>query len=172
MLQQGASQTHDGVSVIYVLDPARRSVETRSHCEVEGLCFLATITSIHTGKRDRAAIVRCAYELQSYLNFAKGVVIEGVQMLCPPDLTGRPAWSLETLVQIVCFRGVETEDSAVVYETSMGTYKLGDLDLRRRKTRHVWYSERHLRAHSPRASNETVDISEPQFYGSMLKDRA
>jgi hypothetical protein len=79
---------------------------------------------------------------------------------------------LETLVQIVCFRGVDTEDSAVVYETSMGTYKLGDLDLRRRKTRHVWYSERHLRTHSPRASNQTADIIEPQFYGSMLKDRA
>jgi hypothetical protein len=174
VLQQGASQPHHGVSVIYVLDPARRSVETRSHCELEGLCFLATITSIHTGKRDRAAILRCAYELQSYLNFAKGVVIEGVQMLCPPDLTGRRSWSLETLVQIVCFRGVDTEDSAVVYETSVGTYKLGELDLRRKKTRHVWYSERHLRAHSPRASNHThtVDTSEPQFYGSMLTDRA
>nr|WP_234407615.1 hypothetical protein [Pseudomonas bohemica] len=132
------------------------------------MCFLATITSIHTGKQDRAAIVRCAYELQSYLNFAKGVGIEGVQMLCPPDLTGRPAWSLETLVRIVCFRGVETEESAVVYETSMGTYKLGELDLRRKKTRQVWYSERHLRAHTPHVPDHAVDISELHFYGSTM----
>ncbi len=168
----GSQQTHDGVSVIYVFDPARSSVEANSHCEVEGLCFLATITSIHTGKRDRAAIVRRAYELQRYLNFAAGVTVEGVQILCPPELTGRSGWSLETLVKIVCFRGIDTEASAVVYETPMGTYKLGELDLRRNKTRQVWYSERHLRAHSPCVSNQTFNVNEPQLYGSMLTARA
>ncbi|MDB1112839.1 hypothetical protein PL026_27445, partial [Pseudomonas extremaustralis] len=50
--------------MIYVLDPKSRDVHVGLHCEVEGICFLATITSIHTGKRDRAALIRCAYELQ------------------------------------------------------------------------------------------------------------
>lgn len=88
-------------------------------------------------------------------------------MLCPPDLTGRDFWSLEDLVQIVCFRGIETGDSAVVYRTSKGTYKLGELDLRRKKTRHVWYSENRLRAHTPRVSNRIVDISELDLYAPV-----
>jgi len=46
--------------VIYVLDPATRAVHARSHCEIEGLCFLLTITPILVGKQDRMAIVRCA----------------------------------------------------------------------------------------------------------------
>jgi len=134
---------------------------------VEGPCFLATISSIQTGKRDRAAIVRCAYELQSYLNLATDVIVEGIQMLCPPNLTGRTAWSLEDLLQIDCFRGVETEDSAVVYRTSIGTYKLGKLDLRRKKTCHVWYSKQRLSAYIPQASNRVLDMSEPHLYAAF-----
>lgn len=68
--------------VIYVLDPATRAVHARSRCEIEGLSFLLTITPIQVGKQDRMAIVRCAYELQHYLDCATGVTIEGVQMLC------------------------------------------------------------------------------------------
>lgn len=152
---------------MYLHDPSRRATLTSSQCEVEGPCFLATISSIHTGKRNSAAIVRCAYELRHYLNLAKDVVIEGVQMLCPPDLTGRDVWSLEDLVQIVCFRGIETGDSAVVYRTSKGTYKLGELDLRRKKTRHVWYSENRLRVHTSRVSHRFVDISELDLYAPV-----
>ena len=111
--------------VIYTLDPASREVHTMKQCEVEGLCFLATITSIHTGKRNRAVIIRCAYELNYFLHAATDVEVEGVQMLCPPTVTGRDLWSLEELLQIVFFRGVETEESAVVYRTSIGTAVAG-----------------------------------------------
>lgn len=154
--------------MIYVLDPATRTTFPSSQCELEGPCFLATITSIHTGMRNRAAIVRCAYELQRYFNAAADVIVEGVQMLCPPNLTGRTDWSLEDLLQIVCFRGVETDDSAVVYTTSAGTYKLGELDLRRKKTCHVWYSRQRLSAHIPQASKRILDLSEPYVYGKLI----
>jgi len=153
--------------VIYVLDHKSRDVRVGLHCEVEGLCFLATITSVHTGKRDRGALIRCAYELQHYLTLAQDVAIEAVQMLCPPSLTGQEHWSLEELVQIICYRGIETDEGAVVYKTSMGTYKLGDLDLRRRKTRQIWYSERRLRAHIPRVSNRVFSLNEPHLYAAV-----
>jgi hypothetical protein len=153
--------------VIYVLDPRSRAVHARSHCEVEGFCFLLTITSIQTGKRDRAAIVRCAYELQHYLNFAEDVLIEGVQMLCPPRVNGRQFWSLEDIIQIVCFRGAEADESAVVYKTASGTYKLGALDLRRKKTRHVWYSEDRLHAQAPQVSNRVLNESELFLYANV-----
>lgn len=153
--------------VTYVLDHKSRDVRVGTNCEVEGLSFLATITSIHTGKRDRAALIRCAYELQHYLTLAQDVAIEAVQMLCPPDLTGLDHWSLEELVQIVCYRGIGTAETAVVYTTSMGTYKLGDLDLRKRKTRQVWYSEQRLRSHVPTASNRSIELSEPYLYAAI-----
>jgi hypothetical protein len=164
--RERAGRILNGVPVIYMLDPARRGVESRTHCEVEGACFLATITSIQSGKRDRAAIVRCAYELQTYLSCATGVVIEGVQMLCPPELTGRNVWSLEELVQIVCFRGVDTDESAVVYSTALGSYKLGSLDLRRKKTRHVWFSGQRLSSHVPRKTTPSPSLGDLLLYGS------
>ena len=154
--------------MIYTLDPASREVHTMKQCEVEGLCFLATITSIHTGKRNRAVIIRCAYELNYFLHAATDVEVEGVQMLCPPTVTGRDLWSLEELLQIVFFRGVETEESAVVYRTSIGTYKLGNLDLRRKKTQRVWYSEQRLRSYTPQTSNPIWDMSKPVLYASVL----
>lgn len=153
--------------VIYVRDHKSRDVRVGMKCEVEGLCFLATITSVRTGKRDRAAVISCAYELQHYLTAAQDVSIEAVQMLCPPDLTGREHWSLEELVQIICYRGIGTDDGAVVYRTSMGTYKLGDLDLRKRKTRQVWYSEQRLRSHLPEASDRVINLNEPYLYAAL-----
>lgn len=153
--------------MIYVLDPKSRDVRIGLHCEVEGLCFLATITSIHTGKRDRAALIRCAYELRHYVSVAKDVTIEAVQMVCPPSLTGGKHWSLEDLIQIVCYRGIGTDEGAIVYRTSMGTYKFGDLDLRKRKTRQVWYSERHLRSHIPQPSNRALNLNEPYLYAAV-----
>ena len=89
-------------------------------------------------------------------------------MLCPPTVTGRDLWSLEELLQIVFFRGVETEESAVVYRTSIGTYKLGNLDLRRKKTHRVWYSEQSLRSYTPQTSNPIWDMTKPVLYASVL----
>lgn len=153
--------------MIYVLDPATQAVHARSRCEVEGLCFFITLTSIPAGKQDRMAIVRCAYELQHYLNCATDVAVNEVQMLCPPSVTGRRVWSLEQLVHITCFRGVVAGESKVVYETSDGCYKLGDLDLRRKKTRHVWFSRERLRGHSPRISNRLLSDGEPHLYACL-----
>lgn len=76
-----------GWQLIYILDPAERKVFTRTHCELEGVGFLITITSAQTEMSDRAAMVSCAYELQYYMNAAPDVVISHVQMLCPPALT-------------------------------------------------------------------------------------
>jgi hypothetical protein len=135
---------------------------------VEGLCFLLTITSTQTGQRDRAAIVRCAYELQRYITCAKDVKIEEVQMLCPPGVNGGNAWSLEHLQKIVFFEGIETDESAVVYRTSGSTYKFGNLDLRKKKTRRIWYSEQHLFSRRPQLSHRILDMREPQFYASAV----
>ncbi|WP_447649148.1 hypothetical protein [Pseudomonas abietaniphila] len=153
--------------MIYVLDQKTQDVNTGLNSEVEGPCFLATITSIHTGKRDRAALIRCAYELQHYLSFAKDVAIEAVQMLCPPSLTGGEHWRLEDLIQIVCYRGIGTDEGAIVYRTALGTYKLGDLDLRKRKTRQVWYSEQRLRSHIPQPSDRVLNLNEPYLYAAV-----
>lgn len=150
-----------------MLDSATRAVHAKSRCEVEGLCFLITITSAHTGKQDRMAIVRCAYELRYYLEFASDVAVGGVQMLCPPSVTGRDVWSLEDLVQIICFRGATVEQSTMVYETSVGRYKFGDLDLRRKKTRQVWFSQDRLRHHTPRNSNRVLNEQELHLYAGL-----
>lgn len=150
-----------------MLNHASREISASSQCEVEGPCFLATITSMHTGKRNRVGVIRCAYELQRYLTCARGVRIEGIQMLCPPTLTGRDGWSLEDLVQIISFQGVETKESAVVYRTSSATYKIGSLDLRRKKTGRIWYSEQNLHSHIPQSSNPLLDSSKPQLYASF-----
>jgi hypothetical protein len=119
---------------------------------------------MRTGKRDRAAVINCAYELQHYLHCAEDVVIEGLQMLCPPTVNGGNAWSLEDLVQITFFEGVETGETAVVYRTLQSVYKLGSLDLRKKKTRRIWYSERRLRAHTPRTASRNVETSGNGFY--------
>jgi len=162
----GAGELAAVCSLIYMLDPVSKAVQERSHCEVEGLCFLLTITSIQTGQRNRAAIVRCAYELQTYITCAKDVRIEEVQMLCPPSVNGSEVWSLEHLQKIVFFEGIETGESAVVYRTSDNTYKFGNLDLRKKKTRRTWYAEQHLFSRSNQQSNFILDMREPHFYAS------
>lgn len=136
-----------------MFDPACREVRTSTHCEVEGPSFLATITSVKSGKRDRAAMIRCAYELRHYLLVAKDVTIEHIQMMCPPSLNGKNHWTLEDLEKIVVFRGVERSQSAVIYQTSVATYKLGDLDLRRKKKSQVLYADDHRKTHVPQLSN-------------------
>ncbi len=88
-------------------------------------------------------------------------------MLCPPTVNGGDAWSLEDLVQIVFFKGVESDETAVVYRTSHGVYKLGDLDLRRKKSRRVWYSKLLLRSHIPRISNRVPGLSGQQLYAPL-----
>jgi hypothetical protein len=153
--------------LIYVLDSAERAVIARSHGEVEGMGFLVTITPAQTGARDRAALINCAYELKHYMSSATDVTIDHVQMLCPPTLTRSGGWSLEDLVDIVCFQGVESEESAVVYRTSQSTYKLGELDLRKKKTRQTWYSKKRLTDHCLKISKGFSDSADQQMYAPL-----
>ncbi|RJX82202.1 hypothetical protein [Pseudomonas sp. LS-2] len=116
------------------------------------MSFLLTVTSAQTGMCERAAIVSCAYELQLYMNTASNVEISNVQMLCPPAITRSGKWSLEDLDLITCFQGVATQESAVVYRTSQSVYKMGGLDLRKKKTSKVWFSKKRLENHQQRIS--------------------
>lgn len=129
--------------------------------------FLVTITPAQTGTCDRAAMINCAYELKHYMSAATDVTIDHVQMLCPPTLSRSGSWSLEDLVDIVCFQGIESEESAVVYRTSRGIYKLGELDLRKKKTRQTWYSKKRLTDHSLRASDNPPESEGPHMYAPL-----
>lgn len=153
--------------VIYVLDSAVRTVRASTHCEIDGPCFLATLTNLRTGKRDRAAIIECAYELRYYLQAAENVVIDQIQMFCPPVLTGRVGWSLEKLICINFFQGIEIDQSAVVYQTLIGTYKLGELDLRKKKISENWFSEETLQTLRPRASAKSLGLKGHQLYAPL-----
>ncbi|TRO38309.1 hypothetical protein EQ845_07155 [Pseudomonas putida] len=129
--------------------------------------FLVTITPAQTGARNRAAMINCAYELKHYMSAATDVTIDHVQMLCPPALTRSAGWSLEELVDIVCFQGIESEESAVVYRTSQGTYKLGELDLRKKKTWQTWYSKKRLTDHRLKISKGSSDSADPKMYSPL-----
>lgn len=135
------------------------------------MSFLITITSVLTGMCDRAAMVGCAYELQLYMSTASDVEISRVQVLCPPNLTRSGKWSLEDLDQIICFQGIGTEESAVVYRTSGGTYKMGELDLRKRKTSQVWFSKKRLENHRPRVSESIPKSAGHQMYAPLYLRR-
>lgn len=129
--------------------------------------FLVTITPVQAGARDRAAMINCAYELKHYMSVATDVTIDHVQMLCPPTLTRSGGWSLEDLVDIVCFQGIESGESAVVYRTSRGIYKLGELDLRKKKTRQTWYSKKRLMDRRLRTSENSPEPEDLQMYAPL-----
>lgn len=153
--------------MILVFDPAYQDVRTWGHGEIEGPCFLATITSMHTGQRNRAAIIECAYTLQYYLLAVTDVTVEHVHMMCPPSISGRSQWALEELRTITMFRGLATGESAVVYRTSEASYKIGELDLRRKKEARVLYSQKSLGRHSPEISPSWMRGVDLQLYGSL-----
>lgn len=135
------------------------------------MSFLITITSVLTGMCDRAAMVGCAYELQLYMNTASDVEISRVQMLCPPNLSRSGKWSLEDLEQIIYFQGIATQESAVVYRTSGGVYKMGELDLRKKKTSQVWFSKKRLENHRPRISESVPQSASHKMYAPLYLRR-
>jgi hypothetical protein len=149
--------------VIFLFDPKHNEVRTWTHCEIEGLCFIAIITSMRTGQRNRAAMVECAYELRHYLLTAKDIVVRHVHMMCPPSISGRNTWAMEELESIIAFNGVNVDESAIVYRTSVATYKLGDLDLRKKKQSRVLYSTRLLTQHCPEFSDAPSEDTYPQM---------
>jgi hypothetical protein len=112
-------------------------------------------------------MVSCAYELQHYLTIATDVEISDVHMLCPPALARSGHWSLEELAQITYFQGVEPQDSAVLYRTSQGAYKIGELDLRKKKTSRVWFSKKRLENLRPKISERVYESSDHQMYAPL-----
>ncbi len=153
--------------MLFLFDPKQKEVRTWTHCEIEGPCFIATITSMRTGQRNRAAMVECAYELRHFLLTAKDVAVRHVHMMCPPSISGRSAWTMEELESIIAFNGVDVDQSAVVYRTSVASYKLGDLDLRKKKHSRVLYSACHLDRHHPTDSESPYEKSEPQLLATL-----
>lgn len=154
--------------MIFLFDRKHGEVRTSTHCEIEGLCFVATITSMRTGQCNRAAVVECAYELQHYLSTAKDVVVKHVHMMCPPSISGRSAWALEELESIVAYSGVDIAQHAVLYRTAIATYKLGELDLRKKKHKRVLFSARHLERQSPTDCDSRFDATEPRLLAYSL----
>lgn len=150
--------------MIFLFDRKHSEVRTWTHCEIEGLCFLITITSMRTGQRNRAAVVECAYELRHYLLTAKDVQVRHVHMMCPPSISGRSAWAMEELESIVAYTGADIDQSAILYRTSAACYKLGDLDLRKKKHSRVLFTTRQLEQHSP----EISDVPHQDTYPQML----
>lgn len=155
--------------MIFFFDPVPRVARALTHCEIEGLCFFITIRCMHTGEQNRVAVVECAYELRHYLNVAKDVEIQQVQMMCPPSISGQHQWALEELESIVVHSGIDTEESAAVYKTEVGAYKVGELDLRKRKKTRVLYSKRHLLNHIAERSQTRSAASQPDLYSTLWR---
>lgn len=153
--------------MIFLFDSKSREIRTWSHCEIEGLCFVITIRCMHTGQQNRAAVVNCAYELHHYLQTAKDVEIIQVQMMCPPSVSGLSVWILEELDSVVIYSGIDTHETAVAYRTKSKSYKLGELDLRKRKKSRKLYSAKYLSTHVPEKSEaRSVDI-DAHLYSSF-----
>ncbi|WP_040266333.1 hypothetical protein [Pseudomonas rhodesiae] len=153
--------------MIFFFDPKLREVRAWSHSEIEGLCFFITIRCMHTGQQNRAAVVNCAYELRHYIQAAKDVEIIQVQMMCPPSVSGLSGWILEELDSVVIYSGIDTHETAVVYRTHSKSYKLGELDLRKRKKSRKLYSANYLSTHTPEKSEERTIDNDAHLYSSF-----
>jgi hypothetical protein len=88
-------------------------------------------------------------------------------MMCPPSVSGRSAWALEELESIVAFTGVDNGQSAVVYRTSVASYKLGELDLRKKKHSRILYSARNLERYFPYTTIYPNDGRDSQLLASL-----
>ncbi|MCD5972022.1 hypothetical protein [Pseudomonas quasicaspiana] len=152
--------------MIFVFDPVQGAVRTWTHGEIEGPCFIATITCMQTGQQNRAAVIECAYELHHYLSVVNDVEVKHVHMLCPPSVSGRSQWALEELLSIIMFRGTMTGEHAVVYRTAVSSYKIGELDMRRKKETRILYSQETLRRYIPQKS-AAKNWTEPELYGAF-----
>ncbi|MFD2642686.1 hypothetical protein [Pseudomonas japonica] len=119
---------------------------------------------MHTGQRNRAAIVNCAYELRHYLLTARDVEIHQVQMMCPPSISGQNQWVLSELDSITLYSGVDTNETAMVYRAKGQVYKLGELDLRKRKTARTFYTSAELSQRVTEASECRPPVNNVSLY--------
>jgi hypothetical protein len=150
-----------------VYDPIEKKVRTWSHAEIDGPCFVATITSLQTGEVSRAALLRCAYTLHHYLLTVKGVEIKHIHMMCPPSISGKSHWIMAELLSVTSYNGLETPESSIVYRTKESAYKIGELDLRKKKKSRILYSTQHLQAHTPEPLFCLAEQVIPGFFGQI-----
>lgn len=148
-----------------VYDPIEKKVRTWSHAEIEGPCFIATITSLKTGETNRAALLRCAYSLHEYLLMVKGVEIKHIHMMCPPSLSGKNHWIMEELLSVTSYTGLESLEGSVVYRTKETVYKIGEFDLRQKKQSRILYSLEHLQEHNPEPLSTRTEQMTTELFG-------
>lgn len=74
---------------------------------------------------------------------------------------------MEKLMSIIFFEGIEIDQTAVVYQTSVRTYKLGELDLRRKKTSERWFSEEQLTSLEPQISKSNFGLKGHRLYAAL-----
>jgi hypothetical protein len=150
-----------------VYDPIEKSVRTLSHAEIEGPCFIVTITSLENGETNRAALLRCAYSLREYLLIVKGVEIKHIHMMCPPSLSGKSQWIMEELISVVSYNGLESQEGGVVYRTKKSVYKMGEFNLRQKKKSRILYSSEQLQGRISEALPHSAGRATTEFFGQM-----
>jgi hypothetical protein len=148
-----------------VYDPRGKEVRTHSVAEIEGPCFVATITSLDTGETNRAALLRCAFTLYEYLLSVKGVEIKHIHMMSPPSISGRNSWVMEELISVTSHSGLETSEGSVVYRTTESVYKIGEFDMRKRKRSRLLYSAHHLLERESEPSLPRSNWEHPNLFG-------
>ncbi|MBD9606151.1 MULTISPECIES: hypothetical protein [Pseudomonas] len=148
-----------------VYDPIEKKVRTWSHAEIDGPCFVVTITSLQTGETNRAALLRCIYTLNHYLLTVKGVEIENIHMMCPPSISGKSHWIMEELLSVTSYNGLETPESTIVYRTKGSVYKIGEFDRRKKKKSRVIYSSHHLQEHKSEPFSHPTDQVTTELFG-------
>ena len=150
-----------------VYDPIEKEVRTWSHAEIDGPCFVATITSLHTGETNRAALLRCIYTLRHYLITVKGVEIEHIHMMCPPSISGKSYWIMEELLSVTSYDGLVTPESSIVYRTKESVYRIGEFDRRKKKKSRILYSSQHLQERNSEPFPNLTGQVTTELYGQI-----
>ncbi|VVO36777.1 hypothetical protein PS712_05473 [Pseudomonas fluorescens] len=150
-----------------IYDPIEKAVKTWSHAEIEGPCFIATITSLESGETNRAALLRCAYSLHQYLLMVKGVEIKHIHMMCPPSISGKSQWIMEELISVISYNGLGSPEGSVVYRTKESVYKIGEFDLRQKKKSRVLYSSEQLQGHISEALSHPAGRTTTELFGHI-----
>lgn len=150
---------------MFVNDPTFNKTRSFPHIEIEGPCFVATITSLTTGDTNRAALLECIFTLRHYLLAVRDVEIKQIHMMCPPPITGESHWTLEELISITLIDELETQKGGVIYHTNKSVYKIGDFDHGHSTQGHVIYSAQDLRSHVPKPSKNHSEIDSPRLIG-------
>lgn len=150
-----------------VNDPISKKNRSFPHAEIEGPCFVITITSVKTKNTNRAALLECVFTLHHYLLAVSDVEIKHIHMMCPPSITGKSHWVLEELVSITFLDETKTKKGGVIYQTKESVYKIGDFDHDHSTQGHVIYSVQNLQSYVPKISNHHSDMDSLRLIGPI-----